>query len=659
MGRIRLHAITAWIAKQRAWQLAIFYALLLAGASAALPRLLEWSVFQVFTVEQDLTSDFHLNDLYYQFGSAKQPKRVHDVVILNTQPIGEGVTASFRSTLAELIETTSALGPSAIGIDLIFGQPEEPSQPFELATSMLRYQLAKNPEIIIGVVDGQPGAFLPDSNRWGVVNFPEQGRVSIRSYNRFFGALPSFAARMVTAHRPGFLEESEVPDAFPLHYLAHDQIIHPVIRRDSVPVKFEATAGIPVVDARDLLMHPKLYEEWIVGKMVIIGNVSSSPFDIEDKHRIPSDPVLFHRLPLLSGPLIHAIAIENMMHFEDLGWRTVPKWVRNTSSFLLLVLLIYLVLFTPSGHVVNFGLLGLTSIPVLLCGFLLMRWGWYWPMTSTLLPFVFIEEIMEVIDPFCRRIWRQIQQLKNLLLPLILLLAASTMQAQSIDILVIQGQVASPHHLHTPDRLALFTIYPGDSILLADGAQALVTDTQAGNSTLFEQPGTHDYGSLMGLFSDSSPSLTSEFIRVVFIEPLQPASSTPNIGAAIRGDQPVTVLPLDGTVIWTDSVWIGMPMNEPFPPEIDWSLSHPDGRLWAEGVSATGGTWVGVAPGATYHFEIRAYEKALKTGQIRVASPEEHHRCAVWTQALLNACTDCPANIESTLRGALQRRMDE
>lgn len=646
------------------WLISAGYALLLAAVALLLPKLMQLPFLSVFTAEQRIGNGFELNDAFYQFQNNPSPARPFDVVVLNTESFGSGVTPAFRFQLGELLSLLKQMGASAVGVDFLFAEQPSPSESMQLATALLQKNLMQDDQVVVAHSMSRQMGLCSDTSKWGVVDFYETGRTTIRTHQRFVvdgeQTLPSFAAKLIENHQPGWLDRQGVPEMFPLHYLPPTKSYEHIVARDSTRLVFRQTEGIPVLDALQVVQSPEVFAEWIRRKIVIVGHVSGNPFDIEDKHRVPNDPIFFNRLPTYSGPLIHAVAVDNMLNFEERGWRFVPMWLRNLAAFVLLVVLIHLVLYSHLGKTLNFAFLVILTIPVLYLGFLLMGYGWYWPMSSTLIVFVFIEEIMEVIHPIATRGISWVQGLLSrgsgraaiLLVALAHLLGFAS--AQTAELMILEGHATSAGVEHSADEFSLFNIYPDQEVEFLEDSKVLITID--GVTAIWRGTGLQSHQQLVEFVAGDGPSLTSEFFRVLFSEGLQLDDNQSNVGAAYRGGGSLKLKDLDNLVVWEDSVWLGLKVPSPSAPPLAWVLLD---SAWEErsGESSVGGAWVPVAAGETYNYQLSSYGAELGSGSFRTASMAEQKWLESTLDRLIKQCSDCGGDTQDAMRLYLQAKV--
>ena len=637
-----------------------FYTLLLLLLSAVAGALSHSKVVEVFHLERLFSQDLELNDLYYQLESWQDEPKIHQVVLVNTASLAPPQDlARFRDRLHVLMRNLDELEPTVMGVDLFFRELQASDSPALLrSTERLKGVLEKLPNVIVGVKKGADANHLALNQAGGVVNFPDVGRVSIRRYRREFeqegvGAL-SFGAALAEHHRPGCLEAQEVPDEFPLRYGKFENLVTRIEAGGGRKVMGRRTQGVPVIDAAAFLVAPDSFAAWIRGSAVILGEVSESPFLIEDKHRVPCDTVLVSRIPTVSGPVIHAIAAETMLNFSSRGWRFVPDWLQTLMALVMLFALVHLLLHTRFGKKANFVILSMATIPLIFAGIWLMDLGYYWPMTSTLLPFIFIEEIMEVVIPITNRVkafvvkrfkwWGALAGL--LMLPML-------SQGQSIEVLMIEGKAECNGLDYSPGHFDSFVVYPGDEVILSEGAQALALDTDSKKSAILDQAGTWDWGAMQRHLQGDAPSLGMELLRLFVVEGIVEEGGEENVGAATRGGGAWKVFPPDGATVVSDSIWVGFDPDEVLPSPLEFFIRTPDGALVGSGLEpgANGFWWTPPNRNVRVNAEALFYGNPISNWQFRVEEGAAVGRERRLKLALLEQCTECgPAMRDSLLK---------
>ena len=634
----------------RHWRTSLAYALLLVVVSVVGPRILSSKALQIFQVEQLFSQDLELNDLYYRLGSWKDAPRMHEVVVVNTARLGGQGPADFRSECAELVQRLDRMAPSVIGVDLLFRDTTaSDGLAFHRASRRVFQSLERTPRVVVAAKAGADQAHIELNQESGIVNFPDSGRVSIRSYRRAFeeeqGARLSFGAALVERHRPGAMDVQEVPEVFPLRYGKEVSLMTPIRAGAQARYAGRRTPGIPIIDAREFMQHPDSFAAWIRGAMVVVGHASDDRFDIEDKHRVPCDTILVNRLPTFSGPIIHAIAADNMLHFSQRGWRFVPEWLRSLAALTLLVSLIHLLLHTRFGKWANFVVLALATLPLIYLGFLLMSWGYYWPMNSTLLPFVFIEEIMEVVVPISKKLVGLVKRKFKWLGATAACLALPILsQGQSIEVLMLQGRAECRGLEYSPEAYDSFVVHPGDIISFTGDCQAMLLDLETEKSAVCLEAGALDWTALRQMIQKDDPSLGSEMIRLFLSEGIANQAKEANVGAATRGDGGYMMLPSKGSTVTADSVWIGFNAKEVLPPSgLEISIRNGAGDIVSRSGERVGnGFWWRVPGEGQWRAEATLFGTSIAESDFRTEGATAEGRLQRLRQVALSRCLDCP-----------------
>lgn len=642
----------------RQWRKSIAYALLLGAISAIGSLILNSRAFQIFRVEHLFSQDLELNDLYYRLESWQDKPRVHEVVVLNTASLGKsGRPAEFRSECADLIQLISRMEPSAIGVDLLFRHAKASDSPsFVLATRRLRQVVEQTPRVVMATMAESNQEELFQNQERGVVTFPERGRVSIRSYQKNFateeGIQHSFGAALIEHHRKGAVQSQSVPHVFPIRYAKAENLVTPIHLGNQTQFAGKRTPGVPVIEARDILQKPDSFAGWIRGAMVVIGHSSDSHFDIEDKHRVPCDTVLVNRLPTLSGPIIHAIATDNMLTFSRRGWQYVPVWFRLFAGFAMLVSLIHLLLHTRFGKWANFVVLALATLPLIYLGFLLMSWGYYWPMNSTLLPFVFIEEIMEVIVPLIQKLVAVLhRKFRWLVVVVFMMVFPRDSHGQSIEVWMLQGKAECRGLTYSPDQYDSFVVHPGDSVSFEKKSQAFILDVETERSAVCTETGILEWNSLQRLLLNDEPSLGAEMIRLFLVENIANESKEVNVGAAYRSGGARAISPLSGSTVVKDTVWIGFGPESTPPAQLNITIRDSEGKevmTWSN--EGENGFWWLVPSVGEWVVELMAGGVLLSKGEFRTEGPEFHGRSERLRRAAILQCADCPPGLREAFR---------
>jgi hypothetical protein len=375
--------------------LCIFHAL-----SFLLSAVMEMRFMQFLSVQQLISSDFTYNDLFYRVQNKSdedevQRKHKEEIILINTAFLDN---QNFRSELAELIHRVGAYKPLAIGVDFIFS-----NRPDEANDRLLK--ALKSSENIVCAYQSSANMGehlpLPLTVRKGDVDFAP-GQHSVRFYK---GGEKTFAYQLFNVAR-GETVASPVADKerFPIAYSSiHDGVV-PIDAVESP----DYTKNYKVIDARSLLEEENTTErfESVLSKSIVIfGHMGSGPFDVEDKHAVPTDTTtLINRQLLMPGPAIHANALSNLL--DDHIFEEPNSILFAVILNLVMLLMIILTLHHPSRILLLTGLVIFSIIGIWLSMYL-MEFNIYIQVGVTLIELLIIEEFVESFDPFVVRIWER------------------------------------------------------------------------------------------------------------------------------------------------------------------------------------------------------------------------------------------------------------
>jgi hypothetical protein len=356
--------------------------------------LINTQFMRLFKIQELVSNDLSFNDLYYRI----QFKNIYDkthftreksVVLINT---GSLSNEYFRLELATLIEKIESYKPKAVGIDFIFSNNPRPG------TDELKKVVENYPNVIIGTIpDNQNNLKFNDKTLSGDVSFYNTSK-SIRYYS---SSDSSFACRLVSAANPGKSGYYKAGDElFPIHYCCvHDGLVD-----YNQETALFSEANFKFMEASEVLNDSSDLHAFLKDKIVIIGHLGASCLsdrnnDVADKFCVPTDTLsLTNRDPVMFGAVIHANAVENILHPET----TFKEW--KGTFYQLMVNLFYLaflafILFTDVGKFYNILIMTLLTIPGLYIVLWLMKENIYMTMGVTLINLLIIEEISEMIDP--------------------------------------------------------------------------------------------------------------------------------------------------------------------------------------------------------------------------------------------------------------------
>jgi prepilin signal peptidase PulO-like enzyme (type II secretory pathway) len=103
------------------------------------------------------------------------------------------------------------------------------------------------------------------------------------------------------------------------------------------------------------------------------------------------------------GSVIHANAFNNILH-EDSRYTDWSGWPFILITNLLLLAFIGFLIFFHYPKIINIVLVTLLTLPMLYLAVKFMEYGIYISVGATVLHLIVIEEMVEVIDPFYKRI---------------------------------------------------------------------------------------------------------------------------------------------------------------------------------------------------------------------------------------------------------------
>lgn len=154
-------------------------------------------------------------------------------------------------------------------------------------------------------------------------------------------------------------------------------------------------------------MDTALFRESIKNKIVIISHLGTdnmeNEFDVEDKHKVPTDTSLFNRNLTMPGAVIHANAIQMLINKDEMF--VVEGWF--CELIISLILFGYLFLFYTIHHKYKLGklfniliILASTIILIFFTCIYLIDLGIYFKIGSLLVQIAFLEEFIDLSDSF-------------------------------------------------------------------------------------------------------------------------------------------------------------------------------------------------------------------------------------------------------------------
>lgn len=254
-------------------------------------------------------SDFDYNDMAYsQLHKNEDTPMDTNIVIIN---IGH----ADRKAIASMIETVAAQQPKAIGVDAIFYGKKDPIGDGLLANLFL------NTHQLVGAYnygEKNKGYFYEGTKNKGFANFVgEEGGV-VRHFSPFLKEerLESFAAAIV-----------KIADPKSYAVLQERNRATEIINYTRKENKYLVIDGMELIDNKAL-------SSTLTSKIVLMGYVASSSYDVEDKHFTPLNAKFPGKaLPDLNGVFIHANIISMILN-QNYVYH-LPSWLMWSIAVLL------------------------------------------------------------------------------------------------------------------------------------------------------------------------------------------------------------------------------------------------------------------------------------------------------------------------------------
>ena len=344
---------------------------------------------QVFNLNQNLTSDIHLNDIYYRKHSASGDSYMKDekkVILVNIQEIPFSVEG--REMYVKLLNKLIDYNSAAIGVDITFSKTQKD----------VFQSVKNNPKIIFANENSSSEISFPNN---GDILFPKIGGQVQHSIRYYKNDENSFGAKLVKA--ANFKLKTRIGDSenFIIHYNSpHDGLCHVTDDDPNYDKKYQ------FLNANEVLEDSmNIFKFDFEGKIVIIGYLgdrshSNADFDIEDKKQVPVDTTnMVNRMPVMFGAVVHANAISTILD-DRLHFYIVSDGTILFVNLIIFAIYLYILLFKNLGKLLNLVILFLLTIPILFLIFYLMEYGIYYQFGGTLLALLIIEEFYEIIEPF-------------------------------------------------------------------------------------------------------------------------------------------------------------------------------------------------------------------------------------------------------------------
>jgi CHASE2 domain-containing sensor protein len=291
----------------------------------------EKKYFQLFNINELATEDIQLNDIYYNINNGDTAVEIKkDIVLINTGSIAKD--GDFRRKLFSLIEQVVEYKPKRIGVDIFFENAKD-----SFSDSLLKETILNN-DIVTAFDFQQKHINIFENKSKGLVNFPSKLNETIRQYYNYVtignDTIPSFAAALTNIHPKNSIDYLNYCSEYNGYYNFLDDEAE--INPNNFPA-IEASAFLD--DANSIKIS-----ELLKGKIVILGHLGTNnmnnSFDVEDKFKVPTDSMLFNRLPIMPGAVIHANAAQMLLKNDLI--RIIDGWQFEIISALILFIYLYL-----------------------------------------------------------------------------------------------------------------------------------------------------------------------------------------------------------------------------------------------------------------------------------------------------------------------------
>ncbi len=260
--------------------------------------------------------DFDYNDLAFsQFNKNRNAGVDERIVIVN-------IEKATRADLAFMLQKLKLAKPKVIGMDVLFTELMEPG-----GDSLLTASIASVPNLVLCKrldVQGEKlvatGVFAKYAAHNGHANFVgEEGGV-IRYFSPFEEEAgrrdTSFSAAVAELYRPATVEQLEKRG------------------KELEQINYRRTAGQYLVVNKDDLLNDKLKAGALKDKIVLVGIINKSEYDIEDRHFTPMNKNFIGKsLPDMNGVVINANIISMILDQDYI--HVAPSWFNWLLAFLL------------------------------------------------------------------------------------------------------------------------------------------------------------------------------------------------------------------------------------------------------------------------------------------------------------------------------------
>ena len=253
-------------------------------------------------------ADFDFNDLAY----AKVGKKTDSI---DTRIVIVNIGVADRAMLAGMLEKVASQKPKAIGLDAYFDAEKEPESDL-----LLRNAMHSTPRLIMAsrirwekdsLIENR-GYFAKPGPSFGYVNLVGEDRGTIRYVTPF----ENYQDKEIMSFTAALLNISD-PSAYKKLHTRHKDLETINFRR--------GLEKYPIADGNDVLSG-NIEDTLFTNKIVLLGYVSTSPYDIEDMHFTPMNPKMGGKtFPDMSGIVVHANILSMAMDKKYI--HTSPFWV--------------------------------------------------------------------------------------------------------------------------------------------------------------------------------------------------------------------------------------------------------------------------------------------------------------------------------------------
>ena len=171
--------------------------------------------------------------------------------------------------------------------------------------------------------------------------------------------------------------------------------------------QFEKSSKFIVIEGKDLLIKKDYIEvllrNYAQDNALLIGHIGSDKlFDVfndrEDRYKVPSDKNLIEKKETMFGVQIHANVVENYLN-PDVRYSCWSDTIFfSFFKNILIFLFIYYILFINYGKALNIITLAFLTYPVIYIVLFLMTNNIYIEIGFTMLQFLLLEEVVEVLE---------------------------------------------------------------------------------------------------------------------------------------------------------------------------------------------------------------------------------------------------------------------